>query len=320
MGINKIEPFKLGFFVLSGAAIAVAGLIWIGAVHFFRYDKPYVTFFDYSVKGLKTGAVVDHLGIQVGRVSSISLTRNGQLIKVIMRLESDFKVKKDEAVEMKLAGITGGHYLAIVKAPENLQEITPRIDFPTEYPLIPSAKGIISRIEDSLGDIFKQFHNLNTKGFLSSWAEVGKNANSILTGGDINEILSNLRESSVSLEKVLNGIGRPETVQEINRSINDIAAISSSLRKASADISRQIEEIPPKSFAGMTERMEKAASETEQVVGSMGTQVDQTISLLRQSVRQINQVLSELESLVRSLREEPGRILKQPGGNKPFER
>ena len=318
--MKKINPFKLGLFVLSGAAIAVAGLLWIGAVHFFRYNKTYVTFFDYSIKGLKAGATIDHLGIQVGRVSSISLAHNDQLIKVIMKLDSGFQVKEDEAVEMKLTGITGGYYLAIVKAPENLQETTPRIDFSTKYPVIPSARGTISRIEDALGEIYKQFHSLNMEGFLSSWAEVGKNANSILAGRDINEALGNLREASVSLEKLLNGIGRPETVQEINRSIDDLAAISSSLRKASTDISRQIEGIPPQSFANIAERMEKAADKTEHVVGSMGTQVDQTISLLQQSVGQINQVLSELESLVQSLREEPGRILEQPSGNRPFRR
>lgn len=317
---RRADPFKLGLFVLAGAIIVVGSLIWIGAAHLLQSTRAYETFFKYSVRGLKAGSEVDYLGLQIGQVSSISLARNGRLIKVVMKLDKNFKVKGNEAVEMKLAGITGGHYLAIVKAPQNLQEITPKIDFPTHYPVIPSAPGTISEIENTLEDIFKKIQDLNTQGVFASLAEAGKNAGDILKNKDIPETLNNLKEASASLKTLLSGIGRPENVSRINQGIENFATASSSVRKAGASISRQIEAIPPNSLAEVAERMEKAARETEQVVGSMGTQMEQTISLFQQSAQQINQVLSDLEGLVQSLRTEPGRILKQPSGSEPFRR
>lgn len=317
---REIDPFKLGLFVLSGAAIVISGLLWIGVAHFLESTKSYVTFFDQSVRGLNTGASVDHLGIQVGRVSSISLAQDGRLVRVVMELDPAFKVKENEAVEMKLAGITGGHYLAIVPAPKNLEEATPKINFPTKYPLIPSAKGTITQIENALEEAFKKFQGINAQGFLTSWADVGQNLNQILTKRDIDETLDNLKEASAAIKTLLTGVGRPETVKELNAGIENFSAAASNARKASADLSTQIEAVPPDSFAKIAERMDKTAKEAEQVVGSMSGQVDQTLSLFQQSAHQMNQVLSDLKGLVQSLREEPGRILKQPSGSEPFGR
>lgn len=317
---REINPFKVGLFVLTGAAIVIAGLLWIGSAHFFEKTKKYVTFFDQSVRGLNTGSGVDHLGIQVGRVSSISLAQDGRLVRVVMELNLAFKVRENEAVEMKLAGITGGQYLAIVRAPKNLQEVTPKINFPTKYPVIPSARGTISQIENALEDAFKKFQSINAQGLLTSWTDVGQNLNQILSKKEIDETLNNFNQASAALRDLLTGVSRPQTVKEINRGVENFSAAASAASKATASLSRQIEALPPNSFAKLAERMDKAAKETEQVVGSMSSQVDQTISLFQQSVHQMNQVLSDLKGLVQSLREEPGRILEQPSGSSPFGR
>ena len=42
---RKISPFKLGLFVLMGAAVVVGSLLWIGAARLFQNTKTYVTFF-----------------------------------------------------------------------------------------------------------------------------------------------------------------------------------------------------------------------------------------------------------------------------------
>lgn len=318
---KKVSPFKLGLFALSGLTVILGALVWIGATHLFQKTKTYVTFFDYSVRGLKSGTGVEHLGIKIGRVTSISLMKNGQLVQVLMEIERGYDVGKNQAVEIKMGGLTGGNYLALVPAPENLKEVTPKIDFPTKYPVLPSAKGTIARIESALEDIFKKFNDSSSQGgALSAWTDVGTKANKILSNKDIDETLSNLKSASASLNTILGDIGRPGNVGDINKVIENLATASSSIRAAGVSINQQIEALPPNSLATVAQRMEKSAKVTEQAVGSMSTQMEQTLSVFQQSARQINQVLSELEALAQSLREEPGRIFKQPGGSEPFGR
>ncbi len=315
---RRVDPFKLGLFVLCGAAIIVGGLVWIGAAHLFEKNKTYVTFFDQSVEGLNTGSNVNRLGIQVGRVSSISLAQNGQLVQVEMKISSDFPIQKGEAVEMEKAGLTGGHFLAIVPAPENLEQATPKINFPTKYPLIPSVKGPIASLETTVENIFKKFQNVNAQGLLSSWAEVGQSANKILSNKDIDETLKNFKEASAALRTLLAGVGKNENVTRINTGIKDFAAAASSAQKAGGSISSQVEAIPPNTIAQVTERVDKAAKEAEQAAGSLSSEMTRTLSAFQESADQLNQVLSEVEALVQSLREEPGRILQEPRGSEPF--
>ena len=153
---RKLDPFKLGLFVLCGAAIVIGGLLWIGATQILEKTKTYVTYFDKSIGGLNTGSSVKHLGIKIGRISSISLVRHDTLVRVEIKLKPDFEVKKDEAAVLEMAGITGGDYLSITKAPANIETVTPKIDFPTEHPLIPSAPGKIATLESSVEGLGSQ--------------------------------------------------------------------------------------------------------------------------------------------------------------------
>jgi len=321
---RQIDPFKLGLFVLSGVAIVLGGLLWIGAAHFFERTKSYVTFFDQSVRGLSPGTSIDHLGIQIGRVSSLSLSQDGRLVRVVMKINPAFKVKADEAIEIKMAGITGGHYLAIVKAPQNLEQVTPKISFPTQYPLIPSARGTITQIEDALENVLTKLQSIHAQKFLASWAEVAQNLSTILSKKnvekDIDETLNNVKEASAAVKTLLTGINRPETIKEVDAAIADFSAAASDARKAAGSASRQIEAIPPHSLASIAERMDKAAKETEQAVTSLSSQADQVMSLIQQSAHQLNQDLADLRGLVESLRQEPGRIFEQPSGSEPFGR
>lgn len=317
---KKINPFKLGLFFMSGAIIVVGGLIWIGAVHLFQHTKMYVTFFDYPVTGLRTGSDVHRLGIKVGRVSAVSLARNGRLVRVVMKLNPGYKVRGNEAVEVTFTGLTSGPALAIVQAPHNLQEITPKIDFPTEYPVIPSTKGIIARIEDVVNQISGKMKRFDTQGLISTWTEAGHNANRILTDKDVGKALDDLKQSAATLKNLLNGVAGPDTAEKINHGIDNFAAASSSIRKAAASISRQIAAVPPGSLADMTANMKKAADDAQRLTGSLNDLMGQTLPLVQQDARRLDQVLSDLEGLVQSLRQEPGRILEQPGGSRPFRR
>ena len=75
-----------------------------------------------------------------------------------MSLQGDFKVQEWMAVQQQFGGITRGNYLGIIQAPQNLQQITPKIDFATRYPVIPSVPGQVEQAMQTAEKIFGSFN------------------------------------------------------------------------------------------------------------------------------------------------------------------
>jgi phospholipid/cholesterol/gamma-HCH transport system substrate-binding protein len=78
-GTNR---WKLGLFVLVGIALAVVGLIALGAHDWNHSSVGYVSYFDESVQGLEIGSPVKFRGVSVGRVTAIAIAPDQRHIQV----------------------------------------------------------------------------------------------------------------------------------------------------------------------------------------------------------------------------------------------
>ena len=290
---KKISRFKLGLFFLIGMVITIGGLIWAGATYFFHPGKTYLTFFDQSIEGLGPGASVSYKGVEVGRVDSIGIARDGKLIRVELKISPDFKVDS-KAVELKSGGITGQSYLAIDAAPPNLEAVTPKITFSTEYPVIPSLPGEV-QIMEAVDKIYKKIDALDLEGLVASWKKTGQHANALITDKDIRKTIRNLKEISADIKKLASLLGQPSTRRKFRQSLTDLEGTLASARKSSDDLATQLENLPP------------------DAVGTIAREMQSTLA-------QINRVLTSLKGMVHELREEPGKILVIPKSEEPFKR
>ncbi len=66
-----------------------------------------------SVSGLKTGAVVEMAGVQVGKVNSISLDQERMVAVVDMKIQKDLKLSDDSIASVKTSGLIGDKYIKI---------------------------------------------------------------------------------------------------------------------------------------------------------------------------------------------------------------
>ena len=294
---KKISHFQLGLFFLISLVIVVGGLIWAGTTHVFTSAKTYVTFFNESVQGLNPGARVTYLGVQVGTVQSIGIAPDGKLIRVKMQLASNFNVA-NMAVKLIFAGILGQLYLSIDQAPPDLDQITPKINFPLKYPLIPARPSEI-QIAEALAKIYKKIESVDFEGLIADWRKPAQEATRLLADKDIRKTIQNFREISetfyADVKNLVNVLGKPGTPQKWQKSFADLAATAAAAQKSSEALASQLERIPPGS------------------VGNIARQMEQTIF-------QINQVLTNLKGLVHELEEKPGKILIVPREQEPFRR
>jgi ABC-type transporter Mla subunit MlaD len=324
---RNISPFKLGLFIVICGSIGLIALIWLGASHFFEERKPYVSYFNESVKGLQAGANVNYRGVPVGRVNSIGLAPDGRLIQVLMDLNPTFRVSKSLAIQLRPQGLTGLSYLEIDKAPADLAKLTPHLDFPLKYPLIPSYPSELALLKSALMNIYEQISSLDLKAFAGNWSKAGENANQILLevkniveSKDWQATAAAARKTVEKSSQFMDRLVASSSKEGMKKGFADLSETLGSLRQVSENLSAQVKAIPPGALASMTDKWNSTLSSGTKLFSGLDQGLSQSVPSIQQSLQQLTVLLTRLNQLVQSLKEQPNRLIFSPKATNPFER
>ena len=126
----------IGLFVILGVVLGVVAIIWVGATSYFQKGMTYVSYFDESVQGLQVDSAVKFRGVEVGMVETIRLAPDNRLIGVVMKINMRDNLQKNAVAQLKAAGITGIMFVELDLKKPGEPDLSPKIDFPSEYPII----------------------------------------------------------------------------------------------------------------------------------------------------------------------------------------
>lgn len=112
MGRLNLEVL-VGLFVLIGIAALAYLSIKLGKLEVLGSSGYTVTAEFDSVGGLKKGASVEIAGVEVGRVTGISLDNEEYRAVVTMRIRPGVKLQEDAIAPIKTKGLIGEKYVAI---------------------------------------------------------------------------------------------------------------------------------------------------------------------------------------------------------------
>ena len=103
----------VGLFMLAGLICVVYMAVKLGNVSIFG-DDTYTLYarFD-KVTGLHIGNPVDMLGLEVGRVSGLTIDQEKQRAVVAMKIKKGIKVYDDAIAAIKTQGLIGDKYVDI---------------------------------------------------------------------------------------------------------------------------------------------------------------------------------------------------------------
>ncbi len=112
MNKKNIELY-VGLFVIAGFISMVYLIVAVGEFHFFPQNQYSVYGYFSSATGLKQGARVEIAGVEIGKVSKITIDRERLVAKLIFSINGDMELSEDSIASIKTSGIIGQKYVDI---------------------------------------------------------------------------------------------------------------------------------------------------------------------------------------------------------------
>jgi phospholipid/cholesterol/gamma-HCH transport system substrate-binding protein len=273
--VPQTNHWKLGLFVVTGLALALATVFWLGLRRLNRDAIPTVTYFDESVQGLDVGSPVKFRGVTLGTVSTITIAPDHRHVEVWMRLYTDTlrhmgfdpNGPRDPLLRPQLAsaGITGVKFVQFdTFAPGRYPE--PDLSFPVpERYYAPSVPSTLKSLEEIANEFIARLPKLTHQ--LGDTLFEAKKALRTLS-----EVATWIRGDDSGLRKLIATLD--DTAQVLKKSIRDaeLADTTRSLRTAAGTV------------GGAATRL-----------GSDDGELDRTLTALRETLEAVRELAARLQ-------------------------
>ena len=261
---RKTSKFMIGLFVIIGVSIGLIAIIWLGASKYFEKGGTYVTYFDESVQGLQTDSTVKYRGVDVGRVEKIRVAPDNALIEVVMKINLKGELQRSHIAQLKPAGITGIVFIELDRKGPGEQDLSPKLSFASEYPIIASKPSDIKQILSGVQGVLENLNKIDAKGISEGIVSTVANLNGVITKVDnalaekrLDEIIVEVKNTLVKFQNFATNI--EGEIQTLN-----LAKTGAHLESATAKIDKIVN-------SGEIEAVLKEAKET---IGKLNQWVD----------------------------------------------
>jgi ABC-type transporter Mla subunit MlaD len=338
---ERASYFKLGLFVIVGAAVTLAAVAILGAGAIFKQSITAETYMVESVQGLDVGAPVKHRGVPVGKVSRIGFlgeeytlpTRNndGSLnllasyVYVEMELEvtrrgkdrdiGTYKsaVKGGLAARMASAGLVGNVYLDLYFPPDPPNPI--QLSWEPRHLYLPSTKSVIAELTSTASRIAKQLEDAKLDLVAQNIDRLVQTVEKKVGEVDVAKFqtdtaafIEELRASNKRVQEILAN-------ESIDETLRNIAATSESFRRITGegegDLAEFIKDLPE-----VSERLKSSAVEIESLLKDEKTRrifdnVAITADLAPEAAAEVRRVAQRLGVLLSSQQSDLESIVRQ---------
>jgi phospholipid/cholesterol/gamma-HCH transport system substrate-binding protein len=207
MNKEAINNIRLGIFVLTGTALLILGLYFIGS-NTNLFSKTFKVYAKFSnVNGLKPGNNVRYAGIDIGTVKSIEIV-NDTTIRVQMSIKSDLKkvIRKNSVASIGTDGLMGNKIVNIAPGTADV--------------------GLIAE-----GDELLSVAVINTDEMLRTLDKTNKNI--LVISDNLRTITQNITDSRGTLYTVLMDT---TIAAQLRHTLYNVDVVSNNILQVSADL------------------------------------------------------------------------------------
>jgi ABC-type transporter Mla subunit MlaD len=295
---TEASKFQVGVFVIAAVFIGVGSLIWLGASRFFEETVSFVTYFSESVQGLEPGSAVKYRGVPAGRVGRIRIAPDGDLIEVIMDIDSEtaefLRGDKSLRAKLELSGITGLRYIEIERRSGDELNQAPVLSFQPPYEVIGSSRSSFQAIQQALSNAYDSFMSLDFKGISNDTRSTLQSARRVLEDERIPTVIANLERTSAAAAKLATNMEEMTADLKLAPVVDNANAATAEAKELFAQLNR---------VTG-TEVAEAAAA-----LAQLAQSAQQMVAGLQYSIDRLDRTVTSLKGLTEEVREQPSLLL-----------
>jgi len=305
---NKVNYAFIGATVLFGLGLIVVFSYWLLQPSDKKITKNYHVYFDESVLGLNLEAPVKYRGIDVGKVSEISISpKNSEQVQVTLSILSNTPIKTSTRAKLTSQGITGLSYINLSMGKKGTDLLKKQDG--EEYPVIKSTPSFLEKIESSFGNV-----STNLSKTLDGTQKLLNDENQ----KQIEIILNRSAKFIDKLERLFN----EQTIEHIQRSVKNIDQASDKINKMMPKIeyfidnsvewedklAKNFQEIM-NSYAGIRESMDVFKGSIENGDYNIKEITSDVLPTLNNSLVELQHMIIRLDSLIEQYEKSPADIL-----------
>jgi len=200
---SQKTKFTVGLFVASGIGITLMAIIWLGMSRYLEKGHFYAAYFNESVQGLTKDAPVKYRGVPVGRVERIKVAPDSKLIEVILKIESGQTLDRSYVAQLKDVGITGSMFVELDRKKKDDPDQSPRISFPSEYPILASKPSELSQLLGELNSVLAHIKSIDLKGISDKIKQTLDSVNVVLSEADVRAVSEKVQSSLHHIDQMV---------------------------------------------------------------------------------------------------------------------
>jgi phospholipid/cholesterol/gamma-HCH transport system substrate-binding protein len=277
-------------FIAGGALLLASVLGLVSGVRLGRRDRTYFVTVPDSVSGLRAASTIEYKGVPVGVVKKIEF-RGGSVeaVQVELAILRGVPIKVDTRARLRPQGITGLNMLELIGGTSNATDLP-------EHGDIPIQPSILAELESTVHDVAALARRLG-----ATTATIDSEAAPAIA--DLRAALRALKDAArtfdattaaVGSEALASGSAFRATASRVEEILSDPA-----WRSLGTEVAGGVEDA-----RRAIERLDKAASEAEQVVQENRSSVRATIENLRRAS-------GDARAATRELRESPSSLFRE---------
>jgi phospholipid/cholesterol/gamma-HCH transport system substrate-binding protein len=291
--VRHVSSRALGLFVTVGVILGVVAIIWVGASKYFEKGDRFVTYFNESVQGLQQDSAVKYRGVDVGRVEAIRVAPDNRLIEVVMKIRLRDEVEKNNVASLRTAGITGIVFVELDRRDPEEPDLSPRIDFASEFPIIPSRPSQIRQIFSGIDEIVEKIKQVDLAGISKSITQSARAAEDLLAGPRTQKMLANLESISVNLDQTM---ARVEKITAEGNLEGIVGETRAALVEARSLIAVTRDELKSLRLAETAEKTNRAVDSLSRTSRTTARDVQAMSDNLRRASETLERLVERLES------------------------
>lgn len=300
------KNFAVGIFVALALVIFIGTTIWLTGRKGSEPSVDYSIFFTKDVGGLMLGGPVFFLGVEVGSVRTMNIVPgNPMRVRVDVEVGRSVPINTGTYASLAFQGITGVAVIKLNADPGSHEHIDIGEDSP--YPVIEARDTGFSALLDMAPVIVERLDSV-----LTAINQILGQENRDL----VSRILDDIASVSESLAEEKGLISElPGLLTETINALNEtIVQVKSTTRKIEPDLASTLANLEEATarLAVMSARMETWTATNDR---EMNAFMEDGLGEFPALVNDARATLRELEKLVKDLREDPSKLIRQPKEN-----